>query len=61
MPLFLPSLRPLQSDSRFLALFAPPEEAIDIEADRDHATGELLGDQSKQETGGSADKWWEKK
>jgi len=58
MPLYLPSLRPLRSDSRFLALFSPPDEAIDIEADRDHATGELLGDESKQETGGSADEWW---
>jgi len=57
-PMYLPSLRPLRSDSRFLALFAPPGAAIDVEADRDHATGELLGDESKQETGGSADEWW---
>ena len=60
-PLYLPSLRPLRSDSRFLALYAPPVEAIEIDADRDHATGELLGDQSEQETGGSADEWWKKK
>jgi serine/threonine protein kinase/Flp pilus assembly protein TadD len=60
-PLYLPSLRPLRSDGRFIELFAPPGEAIDIEADRDHATGELLGDQSEQETGGSADEWWKKK
>jgi len=59
-PLYLPSLRPLRSDSRFLALFAPPDEAIDVEAYRDHATGELLGHESKQETGGSADEWWKK-
>jgi serine/threonine protein kinase/Flp pilus assembly protein TadD len=61
MPLYLPSLRPLRSDSRFLALFTPPDEAIDIEADRDHATGELLGEESDQETGGSVDEWWKKK
>ena len=61
MPLYLPSLRPLRSDSRFLDLFAPPDEAIDIEADRDHATGEVLGEESEQETGGSADEWWKKK
>jgi len=57
-PLYLPSLRPLRSDGRFLALFAPPDETIEIEPDRDHATGELLGDESKEETGGSADEWW---
>jgi tetratricopeptide (TPR) repeat protein len=61
MPLYLPSLRPMRSDSRFLDLFAPPDETIDIGADRDYATGELLGNGSKQETGGSADEWWKKK
>ena len=61
MPLYLPSLRPLRSDSRFLTLFAPPEEEIDMKADRDFATDELLGDESRQETGGSADEWWKKK
>jgi tetratricopeptide (TPR) repeat protein len=61
MPLYLPSLRPLRSDSRFLALFAPPVVMIEVDADRDHATGELLGDESKEETGGSADEWWKKK
>jgi tetratricopeptide (TPR) repeat protein len=60
-PLYLPSLRPLRSDSRFLALYAPPVEAIEIEADREHATGKLTGEESEQETGGSADEWWKKK
>jgi len=61
-PLYLPSLRPLRSDSRFLALYAPPvdTEAIEIEADHEHGTGKLTGDDSEQETGGSADKWWKK-
>jgi tetratricopeptide (TPR) repeat protein len=61
MPLYLPSLRPLRSDSRFLALFAPPTEAIEIEADRDYATGKLAGEDTEEETGGSADEWWKKK
>jgi serine/threonine protein kinase/Tfp pilus assembly protein PilF len=61
MPLYLPSLRPLRSDSRFLALFAPPAEAIEIEADRDYATGKLAGEDAEEETGGSADEWWKKK
>jgi hypothetical protein len=56
-PLYLPSLRPLRSDSRFLALYAPPVEAIEIETDREHATGKLTGEESEQETGGSADEW----
>ena len=60
MPQYLPSLRPLRSDSRFLALFAQPVEAIEIEADREHATGKLTGEESEQETGGSADEWWKK-
>jgi tetratricopeptide (TPR) repeat protein len=61
MPLYLPALRPLRSDSRFLALFAPPTEAIEIEAEREYATGNLAGEDEEQETGGSADEWWKKK
>jgi hypothetical protein len=45
----------------FLALFAPPAEAIEIEADRDYATGKLAGEDAEEETGGSADEWWKKK
>jgi hypothetical protein len=60
MPLYLPSLRPLRSDSRFLALFAPPTESIEVEADREYATGKLAGEDSEEEAGGSADEWWKK-
>jgi tetratricopeptide (TPR) repeat protein len=52
MPLYLPSLRPLRSDSRFLALFAPPHEAIDVEADHDYATGETRRPAAAPTSGG---------
>ncbi|MEJ2581917.1 MAG: protein kinase [Acidobacteriota bacterium] len=61
MPLYLPSLRHLRTDGRFLALFAPPEEEIDMPPDRNFATDELHSNESRQETGGSADEWWKKK
>ena len=57
-PLYQPPFRPLSNDSRFLALFAPPHDTIDIEADHAHGTGKLTEIESEPETGGSAKEWW---
>jgi tetratricopeptide (TPR) repeat protein len=57
-PLYQPPFRPLRSDKRFVALFAPPHDTIDIEADHAHGTGKLTETEPEPETGGSAKEWW---
>jgi hypothetical protein len=57
-PLYQPPFRPLRSDSRFLALFDPPPEATDMDADHAHGTGKLTETEPEPETGGSAKEWW---